>query len=229
MGTQLGQSTDPVGQAFTNLAQAISSAFQQNPPVPGQKPQDVVVSDLNTALASYQPEVTNPITSASQATFTVRASTTTPLTESVALELGLPGLSSFDLTASSAVNAHLTFKIDLNFGLDKSGVFVDPTQNSASSPLLQVELTADLSGFTGTAATLNGVPVKVTANAQDPSSLDVPVTFNSSASGLVHNFSEADIDQINFAGCPPDRSTWSTRSASPTRRGSRWISASIGP
>ena len=108
-----------------------------------------MVSDLNTALESYQPQVTNPSTSATQATFTVQASTNTPLTESVALELGLPGLASFAVTANSAVNAHLTFHLDLNFGLDQSGVFVDPTQNSASSPLLQVELKADLSGFTG--------------------------------------------------------------------------------
>jgi hypothetical protein len=199
VGTQLGQPDDPVGQVFANLAQEISSAFQQDPPVQGQKPQDVVVSDLNTALALYQPQVTNPTTSASEATFTVQASTTTPLTESVALELGLPGLASFGLTASSAVNTRLTFDLDLNFGLDQTGVFVDPTQNSASSPLLQVELKADLSGFTGAGATLNGVPVEVTDDTQAPSSLDVPVTFSSSASGVIHNFSEADIDQINFA------------------------------
>ncbi len=199
VGNQLGQPSDPVGQVFANLSQAISTAFQQNPPVQGQKPQDVVVSDLNTALASYQPQVSNPATSASQATFTVQAMAATPLTESVALELGLPGLASFPLPANPVVNAHLTFQLDLNFGLDQTGVFVDPTQNSASSPLLQVELKADLPGFTGANATLNGVPVQVTDSTQAPSSLDVPVTFNSSASGLVHNFSEADVDQINFA------------------------------
>ncbi|MFI5457668.1 MAG: hypothetical protein ACHRXM_19680 [Isosphaerales bacterium] len=200
VGTQLGQPNDPVGQVFATLAQGISSAFQQNPPVQGQQPQDVVVSDLNTALASYQPQVTNTSLSTSQATFAVQASTTTPttLTESVALELGLPGLASLAVTTRSVVTAQLTFKIELYFGLDKTGVFVDPTQNSANNPLLQVGLKANLSGFTGAAATLNGVPVEVTDNAQAPSSLDVPVTFNCSATSLIYDFAESNIDQINF-------------------------------
>ncbi len=199
VGTQLGQATDPVGQVFAKIAQQINSAFQSNPPVAGQSPEDTVVSDLNTALKPYQPQVTNTSSSTSQATFSVQALTSTPLTESVALELGLPGLASFAVTANQAVHVQLTFKLDLNFGLDQTGVFVDPTQNSASSPLLQVELKANIGGSTGQGNKLNGVPVQVTDDAQAPSSLDVPVTFNASATGVIYNFSEADIDQINFA------------------------------
>ena len=197
VGTQLGQPKDPAGQVFANLAQGIAASFTQNPPI-GQQPQVIVASDLDTALAQYQPQVTNTNLSASQATFSVQASATTPLTESDALELGLPGLASFAVTASSAVNVHLTFKLDLNFGLDKTGVFVDPTQNSANSPLLQIELKADLSGFTGAPANLNGVTAQVMDNSQTPSSLDVPVTFNSSAQSLIYNFGESNIDHINF-------------------------------
>ncbi len=199
VGTQLGQASDPVGQVFASLAQQIASTFQGDPPVTGQKPEDTVVSDLETALASYQPQVANTGSSSNQATFSVQAATSTPLTETVALELGLPGLAPLAVTANQAVGVQLTFTLDLKFGLDQTGLFVDPTQNGPSSPLLQVELKANLGGWAGTAGSLNGVHDQVTDDAHAPSSLDVPVTFNASASGNIYNFSASDIDQINFA------------------------------
>ena len=199
VGTELGQAGDPVGQVFANLASnQITSAFQQTP----TGPQDVI-NDLDTALQAYNPQVTNttPNNSSTEATFSIQASTTSPLqlSEVVGLQLGLPGLAFFGVTANQAVNAHLTFTLDLNFGLDQTGVFVDPTQNNANSPLLQLVVKADLQGFPGAAASLNGVAVEVTDNAQNPSSLDVPVTFNSSAQSVIYNFAEANIDQINFS------------------------------
>jgi hypothetical protein len=190
VGTQLGQTkpNDPVGQEFAILASnQIASAFQKAPSSAQE-----VVNDLQTALKAFNPTITNPVNTA---IFTIQASTTTALTEQVDLHLGLPGLSLFDVTASHAVNAHLTFSLNLTFGIDQRGVFVDPT----NSPLLQVEVKADLQGFPGVTADLNGVPVQVTDNSPSPSQLDVPVSFNASAQAPIHNFSAASLDQVNFA------------------------------
>jgi hypothetical protein len=203
VGTQLGQPGDPVGQVFENLSQAISTEFQQNPPQPGQMPATTVVSDLNSALAAYQPNVSNTGLSGSQATFNVRASTSTPLTEPtpLALELGLPGLSlfgNFGPTAPQAVNVQLTFSIDVYFGVNSTGFFVDPTQNTATSPLLTVGIKATLGTFEDTSASLNGVSASVTGSSQNSSSLEVPVTFNSSSQSVIYGFAASNLDQVNF-------------------------------
>jgi hypothetical protein len=200
VGDELGQSSDPVGQVFAGLANQIMSAFTTTPSGPPD-----VVAHLNTALNQYNHQVTN--SPPGSATFNVQASSTAPLTENLALELGLPGLGLFlhNVSANQAVTASLTFSLNLTFGIDSSGVFVDPTQNNANSPLLKVEVQANLNGFTGAAADLNGVPVQITdetsppASTQNPSHLDVPVAFNSSATARIHGFSAANIDQVDFA------------------------------
>ena len=168
----------------------------------GQAPEQTVVNDLNSALEQFQPQAAITAISASQATFTLQASASTPLSESVALALGLPGLQSLAVTTSNQpVAVQLTFQVDLAFGLNSgsNGFFIDPTQNSASSPLLQLELKASLGPISAPNAKLNGVPVLVTTSSQSPSTLDVPVTFNCSATSEVSGFTEADIDEVNVS------------------------------
>src|SRR5262249_7056875 len=91
------------------------------------------------------------------------------------------------------------FTLNLTFGLDPGGVFVDPTQNNAGSPLLNLVVTADLKGFSGVAADLNGIPVQVTDSSQSPSQLNIPVSFDASAKAPIHGFSAASLDQIDVA------------------------------
>ena len=108
-----------MGQVFASIGQQIGSEFTSNPPVagPGQQPQNTVVSDLNSALAAYQPQVTNTATSDSLATFTGAGVGKHPSRPSrAALELGLPGLQSFAVTiGNQPVNVQLTFQLDLFF------------------------------------------------------------------------------------------------------------------
>src|SRR5262245_57008352 len=108
VGTQLGQSSDPVGQVFAGLAGQVQSAFHQTPTGPND-----VVTDLGRALGAFNPKIAIQTNTATAATFSVQASTTSPsqLAEQVDLQLGLPGLQLVAVAAPKAVNASLTFSL----------------------------------------------------------------------------------------------------------------------
>jgi hypothetical protein len=184
VGKVLGQSGDKTGQFLTDISNQIPAAF--NPAPMGAMADSEVTADLNAALKNYNGNATFVKNTGTEADFMVTASGSQ--TEKLALQLGLPALSSvfnlFNFSVQTPVNVTVSFSMNLYFGIDATGVFVDPSKNDTTpaNSLLSIEVKANLGNST-LSADLNGIQFAVT---DKNSTLDIPVTFNLPQNGNVY-------------------------------------------
>ncbi len=89
---------------------------------------------------------------------------------------GLPGLSKLNISLSPSLTATINYAVNFYFTVDSGNAVLDATQNNASKPLVQMDVSAQYKPSTGTIRIGGGGAISLTPSGI--ATLNVPVYFN---------------------------------------------------